>query len=47
MLISGKSVTETAYALGFDCPSHLSRLFKRLEKMTPSASIKANSKDVE
>ena len=47
MLISGKSVTETAYALGFDCPSHLSRLFKRLEKMTPSASIKANSKDAE
>lgn len=36
LLMSGKSVTETAYTLGFDFPSHLSRLFNRLEGRTPS-----------
>lgn len=40
LLMSGKSVTETAYALGFDCPSHLSRLFNRLEGRTPSVYLK-------
>lgn len=39
LLMSGKSVTETAYALGFDFPSHLSRLFNRIEGVTPSAYI--------
>lgn len=38
--MSGKSVTETAYALGFDFPSHLSRLFNRMEGITPSAYVK-------
>lgn len=42
--MSGKSVTETAYALGFDCPSHLSRLFNRLEGRTPSVYLKQASK---
>ena len=40
MLMSGKSITETACDLGFDCPSHLSRLFKRMEGITPSTYIK-------
>lgn len=44
LLMSGKSVTETAYALGFDCPSHLSRLFNRLEGRTPSVYLKQASK---
>lgn len=30
LLMSGKSVTEAAYALGFDFPSHFSRFFNRL-----------------
>ena len=40
LLMSGKSVTETAYDLGFDYPSHLSRLFNRIEGVTPSIYIK-------
>lgn len=40
MLMSGKSITETAYFLGFDYPSHLSRLFNRMEGIAPSAYIK-------
>lgn len=40
MLLSGKSVMETAYVLGFDFPSHMSRLFSRMEGVTPSAYIK-------
>lgn len=40
MLMSGKSITETAYDLGFDYPSHLSRLFNRMEGVTPSTYIK-------
>lgn len=44
LLMSGKSVTETAYALGFDFPSHLSRLFNRLEGRTPSVYIKEATK---
>lgn len=40
MLMSGKSVTETSYALGFDYPSHLARLFKRMEGCTPSVYAK-------
>lgn len=40
MFMSGKSVTETAYALGFDFPSHLSRLFNRLEGRAPSVYLK-------
>lgn len=44
MMMSGKSVAETAYALGFDYPSHLSRLFNRLEGRTPSAYLKQNDR---
>ncbi|RHJ95115.1 helix-turn-helix domain-containing protein [Parabacteroides bouchesdurhonensis] len=40
LLMSGKSVTETAYALGLDFPSHLSRLFNRIEGITPSVYLK-------
>lgn len=44
MVIRRGSVTETAYALGFDFPSHLSRLFNRLEGRTPSVYLKQASK---
>ncbi len=40
MLMSGKSVTETSYSLGFDYPSHFGRFFKRIEGMTPSEYIR-------
>ncbi len=40
LLLSGKSVTETSYELGFDFPSHLSRLFNRLEGITPSVYVR-------
>ena len=40
MLMSGKSVTETSYSLGFDYPSHFGRFFKRIEGITPSEYIK-------
>lgn len=46
MLMSGKSVTETAYALGFDCPSHFTRLFSRMEEITPSAYVKKEQRGV-
>ncbi|MDO4163483.1 MAG: helix-turn-helix domain-containing protein [Bacteroides sp.] len=44
LLMSGKSVTETAYMLGFDFPSHLSRLFNRLEGITPTVYVKQITK---
>lgn len=44
LLMSGKSATETAYSLGFDYPSHLARLFKRMEGCTPSVYSKGTNK---
>lgn len=44
MLVSGKSVTETAYSLGFDYPSHLGRFFKRIEEIRPSEYVKSIKK---
>lgn len=41
MLMSGKSITETAYDLGFDYPSHLSRLFKKKEGILPSEFLQS------
>ena len=40
MLMSGKSVTETAYSLGFDYPSHFGRFFKGIEGKTPSEYVR-------
>ena len=40
LLIEGHSIADTAYTLGFDYPSHLSRLFKRLEEKTPTEYMK-------
>lgn len=35
-LVSGESITNVAYNLGFDFPGHLSRLFKQKEGIPPS-----------
>ena len=40
-LISGLSVSEVAYKLGFEYPAHLSRMFKKETGMTPSDYIKS------
>ena len=45
-LTSGKSVSETAYSLGFDYPQHFTRMFKSMEGITPMRylnSIKSRS----
>lgn len=38
-LASGMTISETAYALGFDFPQHLSRMFKKYEGISPSQYI--------
>ena len=38
-LVSGLTVAETAYKLGFEYPAHLSRMFKKETGMTPSDYI--------
>lgn len=38
-LASGMTISETAYALGFDYPQHLSRMFKKHEGISPSDYI--------
>lgn len=35
MLAAGKSVSQTAYDMGFDYPQHFSRMFKNATEMTP------------
>ena len=35
MLAAGKSVSQTAYDMGFDYPQHFSRMFKNATGMTP------------
>ena len=44
MLMSGKSVAETAYSLGFDYPSHFGRFFKGVERKTPSEYVRRKKK---
>lgn len=39
MMIHGNSISNTAYSLGFDYSSHLSRLFRRLEDISPSSYL--------
>ena len=39
-LMEGKSISETAYSLGFDFPSHLTRMFRRIEGISPSQYVK-------
>lgn len=41
-LISGMSIAETAYKLGFEYPAHLSRLFKKETGMTPTEYIRSS-----
>lgn len=40
MLIEGHSIAETAYTLGFGYPAHLTRLFNRIEGMSPSRFLR-------
>lgn len=39
MLLNGESISETAYKLGFEYPQHLSRMFKKIEGISPTAYI--------
>ena len=39
MLLNGESISETAYKLGFEYPQHLSRVFKKIEGISPTAYI--------
>lgn len=39
MLVSGKTVTETADSLGFDYPQHFTRAFKNETGLSPSAFL--------
>lgn len=41
LLIAGESVSEVAYALGFEYAQHFSRFFKRVEGQTPSEYLAA------
>ena len=36
LLLNGVSISETAFQLGFDFPQHLSRLFKKIEGISPT-----------
>lgn len=36
MIVGGKQISETAYALGFDYPQHFTRVFKQETGMSPS-----------
>ena len=39
MLLNGESISETAYKLGFEYPQHLSRMFKKIEGISPTTYI--------
>lgn len=39
LLLNGESISETAYKLGYEYPQHLSRMFKRIESLSPSEFI--------
>ena len=40
-LASGMTISETAYALGFDFPQHLSRMFKKYEGISPTQYVES------
>lgn len=42
MLLSGESISDTAYATGFADPNYFSKCFKKKEGVTPSEFVKSN-----
>lgn len=45
LLVEGNSIASAAYALGFNYPAHLTRLFSRIEGITPTDFLKNLKKD--
>ena len=43
ILMSGRSISETAYMLGFDYPHHFTRMFKNKTGITPSEYMRGQS----
>lgn len=43
LLLSGQSVTQTAYSLGFDYPQHFTRMFKKHFGLTPTQYVSRRS----
>ncbi len=44
LLLSGHSITQVAYELGFEYPNHFTRVFKKSTGMTPSQFVEAQRK---
>lgn len=43
LLMSGHSISKTAYMLGFDYPHHFTRMFKSLTGITPSEYVRSHT----
>lgn len=47
LLSGGRSISETAYNLGFEYPQHFSRFFKREEGMSPTDYLRSRTRPAE
>ena len=43
ILMSGRSISETAYMLGFDYPHHFTRMFKNKTGITPGEYMRGHA----